>query len=53
MVEIGSEIERDTSGRFMPGHSGNPAGKLPATRNRKTALMAALREGEARRRRGW
>jgi hypothetical protein len=44
--------ERDTSsrrganGRFLPGRSGNPAGKKPGTRNRATALRAALAEGD-------
>jgi hypothetical protein len=37
---------RDSSGRFMPGTSGNPAGKRPGTRNRRTVLAEALREGE-------
>src|SRR5471032_1979116 len=34
--------ERDARGRFVPGLSGNPAGKLPGTRNRATLLRAAL-----------
>ena len=33
---------RDERGRFVPGMSGNPAGKLPGTRNRATLLRAAL-----------
>jgi hypothetical protein len=37
---------RDTSGRFVPGMSGNPAGKRPGTRNRRTVLKEALRDGE-------
>jgi hypothetical protein len=37
---------RDSSGRFLPGTSGNPAGKRPGTRNRKTVLAEALRDGE-------
>jgi hypothetical protein len=37
---------RDASGRFLPGRSGNPAGKKPGTRNRATALRAALAEGD-------
>ncbi|MDB5407841.1 MAG: hypothetical protein JWL84_2753 [Rhodospirillales bacterium] len=37
---------RDSFGRFVPGASGNPAGKKPGTRNRKTILMEALRDGE-------
>jgi Family of unknown function (DUF5681) len=41
-----SRATRDSSGRFMPGASGNPAGKLPGTRNRKTVLAEALRDGE-------
>jgi hypothetical protein len=37
---------RDAAGRFVTGQSGNPAGKRPGTRNRRTLLMAALRDGE-------
>jgi len=37
---------RTLEGRFAPGHSGNPAGKKPGTRNRSTILREALREGE-------
>jgi hypothetical protein len=43
-IELGAT--RDSSGRFMPGTSGNPAGKRPGTRNRKTVLAEALRDGE-------
>jgi hypothetical protein len=46
MDTVASEIGRDAAGRFVAGQSGNPAGKLPGTRNRKTVLMAALRDGE-------
>ena len=31
-------IQRDADGRFVPGCSGNPAGKLPGTRNRASVL---------------
>jgi len=37
---------RDANGRFVPGQSGNPAGKKPGTRNRATVLRAALADGE-------
>jgi hypothetical protein len=37
---------RDANGRFVPGQSGNPAGKKPGTRNRATVLRAALTDGE-------
>jgi hypothetical protein len=40
MTEEGSV--RDERGRFVPGVSGNPAGKAPGTRNRVTMLRAAL-----------
>src|SRR6185437_16739503 len=40
MAEQGSA--RDGRGRFVPGQSGNPAGKAPGTRNRATLLRAAL-----------
>jgi hypothetical protein len=43
-IAIGSG--RDAAGRFVAGQSGNPAGKRPGTRNRRTILMAALRDGE-------
>src|SRR5476651_595059 len=33
---------RDARGRFVPGQSGNPVGKLAGTRNRATLLRAAL-----------
>jgi hypothetical protein len=39
---------RDPNGRFVPGQSGNPAGKKPGTRNRATMLREALNEGEDR-----
>jgi hypothetical protein len=37
---------RDANGRFVPGQSGNPAGKKPGTRNRATVLREALADGE-------
>jgi hypothetical protein len=39
--------ERDDRGRFMPGCSGNPAGKQPGTLNRATRLAALLDDGDA------
>jgi hypothetical protein len=43
-MTVGSEQSRvrDGRGRFVPGQSGNPAGKLPGTRNRATLLKAVL-----------
>jgi hypothetical protein len=46
MDTVASGIGRDAAGRFVAGQSGNPAGKLPGTRNRKTVMLAALRDGE-------
>jgi hypothetical protein len=46
MDGINQTAMRDTYGRFMPGNSGNPAGKKPGTRNRATVLREALAEGE-------
>ncbi len=46
MGTIESSALRDANGRFVPGQSGNPAGKKPGTRNRATLLRAALAEGE-------
>jgi Family of unknown function (DUF5681) len=37
---------RDARGRFIPGRSGNPAGKKPGTRNRASVLREALHDGE-------
>jgi hypothetical protein len=37
---------RDANGRFLAGHSGNPSGKKPGTRNRATVLREALGDGE-------
>src|SRR5438128_2578807 len=42
-----THITRDANGRFVPGQSGNPAGKLRGTRNRASVLAEALRCGEA------
>jgi len=36
------DLARDERGRFVPGQSGNPAGKVPGTQNRATLLRAAL-----------
>jgi len=41
-----SNIQRDAAGRFVPGQSGNPAGKVPGTRNHATRLRALMDEGE-------
>src|SRR6266851_7775899 len=38
--------QRDANGRFVAGHSGNPSGKKPGTRNRATVLREALGDGE-------
>src|SRR5258706_6315330 len=38
--------DRDPSGRFVPGCSGNPAGKKPGTQNWATRLRRALKDGE-------
>jgi hypothetical protein len=46
MDGIATEIQRDAAGRFVAGQSGNPAGKRQGTRNRKTVLLEALRDGE-------
>ena len=46
MDESKGRAARDGNGRFLPGQSGNPAGKKPGTRNRATVLRAALADGE-------
>jgi hypothetical protein len=45
-LDSGLSSGRDAAGRFVAGVSGNPAGKLPGTRNRRTVLAEALRDGE-------
>ena len=40
------QVER-LAGRFRPGQSGNPRGRLPGTRNRATTAALALLDGEA------
>jgi len=42
-----SGARRAGNGRFAPGTSGNPRGRLPGTRNRATVLAAQLFEDEA------
>jgi len=39
---LGQVADRDERGRFVPGQSGNPAGKRPGTQNRATVLRTAL-----------
>jgi hypothetical protein len=41
-------VPRAAAGRWLPGQSGNPAGKAPGTRNRATLLHELLDEGEDR-----
>lgn len=36
-----------SGGKFQPGQSGNPAGKVKGTRNRTTRAIEALLDGEA------
>jgi hypothetical protein len=48
MSESPSAATRDAAGRFLPGQSGNPAGKAPGTRNRATLLRELMDEGEDR-----
>src|SRR5438552_9767436 len=48
MSESASSSVRDAGGRFVPGQSGNPSGKVPGTRNRATLLRELMDEGEDR-----
>jgi hypothetical protein len=45
-VLVERQVQRGARGRFAPGVSGNPAGKRKGTRNRATALAAALAADE-------
>lgn len=38
--------DRDTEGRFMKGHSGNPLGRAAGSRNRATEAAELLLDGE-------
>jgi uncharacterized protein DUF5681 len=40
-------VSGNPEGRFKPGHSGNPAGRPPGTRNKATESAELLLEGEA------
>ena len=42
-------ITRDGNGRFAPGCSGNPTGKLPGTRNRATRPAPAGDDNQEKR----
>ena len=48
MSDTDPSPRRAATGRFLPGQSGNPAGKKPGTRNRATLLHDALRDREER-----
>ena len=39
------QAERDETGQFLKGQSGNPAGRVPGTRNRATMIMEQLFDG--------
>jgi hypothetical protein len=39
------QVQRNEAGQFMQGQSGNPAGKLPGTRNRATMIAEQLFDG--------
>ena len=48
MSDLHEIPRRDANGHFLPGQSGNPAGKKPGMRNRATILSEMLDDGEAR-----
>src|SRR6266404_6260687 len=39
------QVQRNGEGQFLRGQSGNPAGKLPGTRNRATMITEQLFDG--------
>jgi len=48
MSDLHEIPRRDANGHFLPGQSGNPAGKKPGMRNRATILSEMLDDSEAR-----
>jgi hypothetical protein len=42
-----SEARDETTGRFQPGHSGNPAGRRKGSKNRATLWAEAIENGDA------
>lgn len=40
------EPGRNAKGEYLPGHSGNPGGRPPGSRNRATVLLDQLGDGE-------
>ncbi len=42
-----NQRDRGVAGRFVPGVSGNPAGRPPGTRNRASLLVEQMLEGQA------
>ena len=41
-----NERKTDSKGKFLPGHSGNPAGKPKGARNKLTLVREAAERGE-------
>ena len=46
-IQNRAQHRRDEQGRFPKGHSGNPAGRPPGSRNAATEMAQALLDGEA------
>ena len=47
MTDLSSTPTRAASGRFLPGRSGNPAGRPPGSRNRSSLLIEQIDEAES------
>ncbi|PSJ39540.1 DUF5681 domain-containing protein [Allosphingosinicella deserti] len=47
MTDLSSTPTRAASGRFLPGRSGNPAGRPPGSRNRSSLLIEQIDEADS------
>jgi hypothetical protein len=48
LLKQGLQVKRTRKGRFTKGQSGNPAGRVPGSRNRATAIAEQLLDCEVR-----
>ena len=46
-MQVECPIERNDEGQFLPGYSGNPAGRAPGTKNRATMLAEQFLDNQS------